>query len=328
MMWPASPCSRMSRVVAMEMPSRNSVVTSSTDGNDENASGDGRYMATISSVAEMVMLTPMSASTASVGSGRIIMKMMATIITARMMSLRLVSAAMPRLSRLCMIRLRAGTACWRSATKARIAAMASSCRSSACRQSERSRWNTAVGAFMASASSVASAACLPLRSWASASAQRLVVAGLDGLQRVQQGRGPLRAVVFQIDEGQQRNEFAAFVAEHGGRVHPCSSALRYMATRSQAGLVAQGALCALHRRGGLAVGRPQAARSAQARCSLVETDRGQRIVVGDVRPQVGRDEGGQVGLGQQDFEVIPGGLFQRRDLAQRGQRFLDTFAPW
>ena len=146
-------------MVAMEMPSRNSVVTSSTDGNDENASGDGRYMATISSVAEMVMLTPMSASTASVGSGRIIMKMMATIITARMMSLRLVSAAMPRLSRLCMIRLpgRDGLLAQRDeGAHRRHGFLVPLQRLQAIRaqQVEHGRG----GAFMASASSVASAA--------------------------------------------------------------------------------------------------------------------------------------------------------------------------
>jgi hypothetical protein len=40
MMWPASACSRIIRVVAIESDSRNSVVISSTLGNDEKSSGE------------------------------------------------------------------------------------------------------------------------------------------------------------------------------------------------------------------------------------------------------------------------------------------------
>ena len=39
MMWPASPCSRIMRVVAIDSASRNSVLISSTLGNTENSSG-------------------------------------------------------------------------------------------------------------------------------------------------------------------------------------------------------------------------------------------------------------------------------------------------
>jgi hypothetical protein len=64
------------------------VVTSSTDGNELNASGLGRYIATISRMAEMHMFTAISASTSHVGSGRIIMKMMQTMSAASTRSLR------------------------------------------------------------------------------------------------------------------------------------------------------------------------------------------------------------------------------------------------
>ena len=40
MMWPASPRSRIMRVVAIDSDSRNSVVISSTLGNTENSSGE------------------------------------------------------------------------------------------------------------------------------------------------------------------------------------------------------------------------------------------------------------------------------------------------
>ena len=40
MMWPAWPCSRIMRVVAIDSESRNSVVMSSTLGNTENSSGE------------------------------------------------------------------------------------------------------------------------------------------------------------------------------------------------------------------------------------------------------------------------------------------------
>ncbi|CFP62558.1 Uncharacterised protein [Bordetella pertussis] len=99
MMWPASPCSRISRVVAMEMPSRNSVVTSRTEGNEENARGEGRYIATISRTADSVMFAPISTSTSVVGNGRIIMKTIATMSTASTMSLRLVASATARCRR-------------------------------------------------------------------------------------------------------------------------------------------------------------------------------------------------------------------------------------
>src|SRR5690606_18233203 len=112
MMWPASPCSRISRVVAMEMPSRNRVVTSSTEGKDEKDSGEGRYMATISRMADSVMLVPISTSTSEVGSGRIIMKMIETIRTARTMSLRLVRILTARLSACCMEAGSAGIGGW------------------------------------------------------------------------------------------------------------------------------------------------------------------------------------------------------------------------
>ena len=39
MMWPASPCSRIMRVVAIDRASRNKVLISSTLGNTENSSG-------------------------------------------------------------------------------------------------------------------------------------------------------------------------------------------------------------------------------------------------------------------------------------------------
>ena len=89
MMWPASPCKRIRRVVAIEIPNRSSVLTNNTDGKLENASGDGRYIATINSMADTVMLTPISTSTSQVGSGRIIIKTIATSKTASTMSLRL-----------------------------------------------------------------------------------------------------------------------------------------------------------------------------------------------------------------------------------------------
>ena len=89
MMWPASPFRRISRVVAMPIANRNKVVTSKTDGNEENASGVGKYIATISKIADKHMLVAISASINQVGSGKIIIKMMQTISVARTRSLRL-----------------------------------------------------------------------------------------------------------------------------------------------------------------------------------------------------------------------------------------------
>jgi hypothetical protein len=95
-MLPASPCSKISRVVAIEIPNRNSVVTNNTEGKEENASGDGKYKATINSTAEIVMLMPMSTSTTQTGKGKIIMKMMATNMTTNTKSLRLEAAIAKR----------------------------------------------------------------------------------------------------------------------------------------------------------------------------------------------------------------------------------------
>ena len=83
----------------MSIARRNSVVTSSTDGNDENANGLGRYIATISRIAEMHMLTAISTSISHVGSGRIIMKMMQTISAARTRSVRFATCRTTRCTR-------------------------------------------------------------------------------------------------------------------------------------------------------------------------------------------------------------------------------------
>jgi hypothetical protein len=63
-------------------------VTSKTEGKEENASGLGKYIATISKVADKHILTAISASTSQVGKGKIIMKMMQTIKAASTRSLR------------------------------------------------------------------------------------------------------------------------------------------------------------------------------------------------------------------------------------------------
>ncbi len=74
--------------MAIERPTRNSVVTSSTVGNAENASGEAMYIATMRSTAAEQMLKAMSVSTSGIGSGRIIMKMTATMTNASATSVR------------------------------------------------------------------------------------------------------------------------------------------------------------------------------------------------------------------------------------------------
>jgi hypothetical protein len=65
------------------------VVTSKTDGNEEKASGVGKYIATISKIADKHIFVAISASISQVGSGKIIIKMMQTINVASTRSLRL-----------------------------------------------------------------------------------------------------------------------------------------------------------------------------------------------------------------------------------------------
>ena len=71
------------------MANLNKVVTNKTDGKDENASGVGRYIATISRIADRHIFVAISASISQVGSGKIIIKIMQTIKVASTRSLRL-----------------------------------------------------------------------------------------------------------------------------------------------------------------------------------------------------------------------------------------------
>ena len=69
MMWPALACSRISLVDAMLSDSRNRVVNSSSDGKVDSDSGEGTYIATMSSTRLAARLLAMSRSSTAVGSG-------------------------------------------------------------------------------------------------------------------------------------------------------------------------------------------------------------------------------------------------------------------
>lgn len=81
------------RVVVVESDSRNRVVSSSTEGNDENATGEETYRATITRTTAALMLVAMSMSTSGVGMGSTIMAMVIITSPASITSLRRVAAS-------------------------------------------------------------------------------------------------------------------------------------------------------------------------------------------------------------------------------------------
>ncbi len=96
---PASPWSRINRVVATESARRNKVVSSSTAGNEEKASGRGRYNDSTISRQEMQMLMAISTSTTEVGNGRISMNTMPSTTNAPATSMRRSAAPAARFNR-------------------------------------------------------------------------------------------------------------------------------------------------------------------------------------------------------------------------------------
>jgi hypothetical protein len=79
MTWPANPCSSTSRVALTLSASRNIVAMSSREGKIEKSSGRVTYMLTSRISTAPVMLTAMSRSRSTVGSGTMSMTTMNTI---------------------------------------------------------------------------------------------------------------------------------------------------------------------------------------------------------------------------------------------------------
>ena len=86
MMWPASPSSRISRVVATDSDNRNNVEISSTLGKLLNATGCGTYSAISSRTTPQAMFTATSTSITAVGNLSTIRAMIAMTPSASTMS--------------------------------------------------------------------------------------------------------------------------------------------------------------------------------------------------------------------------------------------------
>src|SRR5450830_2012327 len=91
--WPASPSSRIRRVVETEMASRNKVVNNNTAGNVENAVGPGMYIATTTISPEMHRLSAIKISSNQTGIGNTNMKTMPMTMPAAASSARLAICA-------------------------------------------------------------------------------------------------------------------------------------------------------------------------------------------------------------------------------------------
>ena len=97
---PASPCSSTSRVTLMLIPSRNSVVSSRSDGKAAKSSARGTYIVVIRIISAPEMLIVMKTSSSALGSGTSIIATTTTTPTApsRSLCLRRIFSPPPMVS--------------------------------------------------------------------------------------------------------------------------------------------------------------------------------------------------------------------------------------